>query len=294
MSATTVSADAVATDAPPLRTAHRVRSMAGLLLVLGLLGALLYAGYWSLQGGRWFVVQTPSMGTAAPVGTLVWVEPVRYTDIHVGDVITFRPHHSPVEYTHRVHSIDPAGALHTKGDANGSPDPWTLTAPNVVGRVTARWWGVGWLVRAAPILFGGGLLLVGLTTRLVPRRNRQPILVMGVATLVSVSVWLYRPLTGAAQISMLPTGGGLSATYVSTGILPLRLQATGGSHVDLRSGQTGSVVTGHASDGRLSVTLHPLTHWWWWLVLGAVCFAPAALSSLQAKRRERYGRSTAS
>ncbi len=54
--------------------------------------------YWFATGGRWLIVETPSMGRSAPVGTLLWVEPVH--DLHVGDVISFHPPGEPkITYT---------------------------------------------------------------------------------------------------------------------------------------------------------------------------------------------------
>jgi signal peptidase len=38
--------------------------------------------------------------------------------------------------THRLHEATPTG-LKTKGDANRTPDPWTLPERNVVGAVVA-------------------------------------------------------------------------------------------------------------------------------------------------------------
>ena len=61
------------------------------------------AGAFWLAGGRWFVMQTPSMGTAAPVGTLVLTRPVaKLSALQVGDVVTCRPPAPAASYyTHR-------------------------------------------------------------------------------------------------------------------------------------------------------------------------------------------------
>ncbi|MBN9620796.1 MAG: S26 family signal peptidase, partial [Actinobacteria bacterium] len=126
---------------------------------LAVTGLLAFAVVWRVQGGRWERVETPSMGTVAPVGTLLWVEPVHVDQLRVGDFVTFHPPGQPgVTYSHRVYRIYPDHTVQTKG-VIPAPDPWRLTAADLVGRVTMRWWGMGWLVQAVPILVVGGLLV---------------------------------------------------------------------------------------------------------------------------------------
>jgi len=67
------------------------------------------------------MVTTPSMGPAAPVGTLILTRPVRIGDTRVGDIIAFHPPTEPREtFTHRVVTVDPDGGLRTRGDINGA------------------------------------------------------------------------------------------------------------------------------------------------------------------------------
>ncbi|MBE7163661.1 MAG: S26 family signal peptidase, partial [Williamsia herbipolensis] len=134
---------------------QRVRTVLLSIVVAGVLAAVAYVGMFVAHGGRWFVVETPSMGTEAPVGTLLWVEPVKPADLHVGDFVTFRRPDSAETYSHRIREIHADGTISTKG-AITAPDPWTLKASDVVGRVEKRWWGIGWLVDALPILVIGG------------------------------------------------------------------------------------------------------------------------------------------
>jgi signal peptidase I len=263
----------------------RVRTAVWILFVAVLLGSVACAGVWLLGGGRWYIVRTPSMGTAAPVGTLLWVQPVDYSTIHVGDFITFQPPGSSTTYSHRVIAIETDGTLRTKGDANSAPDTWTLTKANVIGKVDMRWWAVGWLVRAAPIVIGGALLLWLLVARFTPRPWRSPVAIVGAAVLVSVSTFVLRPLVGAERIALIPTGDGVRATYISTGLLPLHLRAAGGAQVDLRNGQTGSVFTNHlGSPGGVLINLDPNIAWWFWICLVGVCFLPAMTTSLFGSR----------
>jgi len=48
-------------------------------------------------------------------------------------------------------------------------------------------------------------------------------------------IYVYRPQVGAEQISLVTVDQGARATYVSTGLLPIRLQAPPDGHVDLRT-----------------------------------------------------------
>ena len=72
------------------------------------------------------------------VGSLVVARPVEPEAIVVGDIITF--HSIAVGegvITHRVTGIGRSASLHfqTKGDANDDPDPFTVPARNLVGRI---------------------------------------------------------------------------------------------------------------------------------------------------------------
>lgn len=256
------------------------RGTVSLALAVVVLGCIGVAAWWALSGGRWYVVRTPSMGTAAPVGTLLWVEPTAASDLHVGDIITFRPPGLTTTYSHRIFSIAPNGAMHTKGDANAGPDTWTLHSSDLVGRVAARWWGIGWLIRATPILALGGLLLYALVRWATPPSLRVPAAVVGCSFLLSLAIFVYRPLVGADKIAVLPTNPGVQASYVSTGLLPLRLHAEGGSSVHLRAGEQGTVRSTKPTHGRLRVGLRPVLPWWWWVLILAPWFAPALWSTL--------------
>ena len=90
------------------------------------------------SGGRWFIVETPSMGQAAPVGTFVLTQPVAVGDLAVGDIVSFHPPTAPGEvYTHRIVSTD-GGLVTTQGDINSVSDPWTLSDGDLIGRAFAK------------------------------------------------------------------------------------------------------------------------------------------------------------
>lgn len=85
------------------------------------------------QGYRMYVVHTGSMTPTYPPGTVVVDRPPS-ASYRAGEVITFR--HSDLTtdvVTHRVVGVTAAG-IHTKGDANTTPDPWTIRPNQVQGQ----------------------------------------------------------------------------------------------------------------------------------------------------------------
>jgi hypothetical protein len=243
---------------------------------VAVLGLFAFCLAWRLDGGRWERVETPSMGTVAPVGTLLWVKPVAFDSLRPGDFITFRPPGSSGgTYSHRVLARQADGTVTTKGVLS-APDPWRLTADDVVGMVRLRGVGVGWLVQAAPLLLAGGLV-AALAVRVLRKRWRAPVAVVLAAVVLSIPISWLRPLVNAEQLSFAPSaGGGADAAYVGTGLLPIRLTAEGGASVVMHDGEVGRVHVEHADgSGRLRVSLSPAVPWWWWAALVGACFVPA-------------------
>jgi hypothetical protein len=246
--------------------------------------------WWWAIGGRWFIVRTPSMGTYAPVGTLLWVKPVNINAVHVGDVITF--HTPPIGtgptalkypsqiYTHRVVARDPDGTLQTKGDLNLGTDPWRIDQQHLIGQVMARWWGVGWLVGALPLLIPAAIAWWVLTAVLASKRSRAPLRVLGAAAIVAIALYVYNPLFGAEQLSFIPLGpAGAKATYVGTGLMPVRLVAEGVNSVLVHAGEARSIVAAHLSQGgRYQVKVLPTVPWQTWVVVAVLGLAPAVWS----------------
>ncbi|HWU20458.1 MAG TPA: S26 family signal peptidase [Nocardioides sp.] len=255
---------------------RRLVTLAHWLVLAVLLGAVATAGAWRLTGGRWERVETASMGTVAPVNTLLWVEPASFETLRTGDFITFHPPgHPDLTYSHRVAAVDADGTIQTQGEITAR-DPWRLTRGDLVGKVVMRWKGVGWLIVAAPVLLGGGLILWVLVWSVRGRTWRAPVAIVGGAVLLSVAIVVYRPLIRAEQLGFGAAPEGARATYVSTGLAPIRLHAYQGAHVDLGDGEVGSVViTQRDAHGRYAVTVHPHLPPWWWLVIVVVCFLPA-------------------
>jgi hypothetical protein len=190
------------------------------------------------NGGRWFVVETPSMGEAAPVGTLVLDMPVQASSLEIGDIT----------YTHRVVAIDADGGIHARGDVNGAVDPWTLTQENLVGSPILLVPHLGWLFRAAPILLVGTLLIWALTSVFTDRITRSSLRIAGGSLTVAYAAFVLKPFVNVTTISNTSAKGSVEATVVSSGMFPVRIDAVGGNTVHLVDGQVGRV------------TIHELTH----------------------------------
>lgn len=247
--------------------------------VLALVGFVAFCVVWRVQGGRWERVETPSMGSVAPVNSLLWVKPTDFETLRDGDFVTFHPPGGgETTYSHLVYRHFDDGTIGTKG-VIPQPDPWHLTSDNVVGRVQMTWWGAGAAVQAAPVLIIGGLL-VGALRSAARRRWKVPITLVLGSLVLSVSIVVYQPFIGAQQLSFAPEkSGGATASYIGTGLLPIRLTAHDGDGVVMRDGQVGSVAVGNVDEqGKLRVDLEPAIPLWWWVLLVLACFTPALYS----------------
>jgi signal peptidase len=99
--------------------------------------------YWH-QGYRVYVIHTGSMIPTLKLGDVVIDKPVQ--QLHRGEIITFRQSASSnVIVTHRIHSIH-HGIIHTKGDANPTPDAWPINRSLVKGSVTTIVPKLGYLI----------------------------------------------------------------------------------------------------------------------------------------------------
>lgn len=97
-----------------------------------------------VAGPRFFpyqalIVRSGSMTPTLPIGSVVFYHHESATSVRPGQIILFdEPGRTDVRVTHRVHQIvhTPQGTYFvTKGDANGSVDPWRIRAT-----------GTGWVV----------------------------------------------------------------------------------------------------------------------------------------------------
>lgn len=249
------------------------------LLAVTVVGALT----WRIDGGRWYVVETPSMGTRAPVGTLLWVKPTEFDTLEEGDFISFHPPGKPdLTYSHLVRGVTPNG-LTTGGKISGN-DPWLLTSKDVVGSVRGTWYGIGWLVRAAPFLIAGGVLVALVRSRFRPDR-RLPIGIVGTGLVLTLAIIVLQPLTRVEQLSFTPIDGGARARYVTTGLLPMRLSTWDDRQsAVMRPGEVGTVDVTHTDDkGRYRIEIRPHVPWWFWALVITGSFLPALATLRRAE-----------
>lgn len=118
-------------------------------------------------------------------GTVLFERVVPVNELHVGDVITYRPPEAAdadAMVTHRVVAVRAAGVV-TQGDAEPRRDPWLLAndAPDV-SRVVFRlpWVGYAYLLVADPgtwlvVVLGAAALAVLLSGELKRRRGPAPL-----------------------------------------------------------------------------------------------------------------------
>ncbi len=269
------------------------RRWAAVVLAAFLVVLLVTWGGWLLSGGRLFWVGSPSMGEAAPVGSLVATRPVgSIAAIHVGEIMVFHPPGSTQTYVHRIYSIGPGPTYRTKGDINTLPDPWVIGPKNLVGREVAIIPALGTVYRSAAWLFIGAAVLAAVSW-LTRGRLRRSILVLAPVVLVGVPLWLLRPLIGGEVLLVAPAGSHLAVRAVATGILPEHFTTAGYGSIYAAPGQVVTVAgrlpsRGHATSIQVSAALA----WWGWLVVALFCLVPVALYEWHSRRavlEERQG-----
>jgi signal peptidase I len=141
--------------------------------------AMLVGGY--VAGWRTYVVQSGSMGAAAPVGSIVAARPISAADLRVGQMVLLtRP--NGVRVLHRVieHAVTGNQVMvRTKGDANRSADPGlfgvpasTLTPALVVPKAGYAVAALASTPGRSLLVVLAGMLLVGAALR---RRDGAPV-----------------------------------------------------------------------------------------------------------------------
>ncbi len=255
------------------------------LLAIGLLVILAIGLRGAISGWRVHTMTTASMGTTAPVGSLVFTTPTLADHVHVGDVLAFHPPGRPnTTFVHRIIGISQTAdglVLRSKGDINGSPDPWIVTPTNVVGRVALTVPAAGYFLQMVPALLLGVFLIL-LLSRGVRRGRRTPIRVLAGSLLLCALVFYYQPLTRVELIAQTVSGNAGHAAVVPTGILPLRISVLNGTHADVVPGQVGTLKVEHLDPGgAFSVHAHAHLSGWWWLL--AITWVVPLLFALRSK-----------
>ena len=85
-----------------------------------------------------YVVRSGSMEPALHTGSIIFAREVNPNDLQVGDVVVYNLPDVGESVTHRIISVsreNGAPEFKTQGDANGSPDSWTVHYSGSAGRV---------------------------------------------------------------------------------------------------------------------------------------------------------------
>ena len=242
--------------------------------------ALIWVG-WLVSGGGLFMVGSPSMGMAAPVGSLVATQPLtRSAEVRVGDIVVLEPHPGySLTYVHRIYRVLPGDRYLTKGDLNAEPDPWVITRGDVIGTPQAIIPAIGWIYKCASWLFLGAAALVAVAL-FVEERLRRWLLALGPALLFAVPLLWFRPLIGGFLYGSGRRGRLVAANVVNTGILPVHFSPAVGRIVHAAPGQevlvTGLAPKHHSFDIRISAALP----WWGWALVILACLLPLILVAL--------------
>ena len=151
------------------------------LVVLTVLCAVFLMGS-RLLGYQVYTVLSGSMRPSYAEGDLLYVEPVKPSQVKVNDPITFVLNEKLTVATHRVVRIDAEKQLfYTKGDANGTEDTDPVHFNNLIGvpRFSVPLLGyVSYFVQNPPgtyITLVAGLLLIGVVflPDLLPKKKEK-------------------------------------------------------------------------------------------------------------------------
>ena len=151
-----------ASDPPPAPERHGWLRRLGAIVAwtVAILMGLLIVGLVlvpRLFGAEPFTVLTGSMRPLMPPGTMIIVRPAEFTDLRVGDVITYQLESGqPAVVTHRIVSIDigdEGPRLRTQGDANPGADIEPVRAEQVRGKV---WYWVPYIGYVTSVGSGDG------------------------------------------------------------------------------------------------------------------------------------------
>ena len=116
-----------------------LRSRVGTIVVAAVAMVAVVLVGLRLAGFRTFTVMSGSMEPQYPVGGMVYVKPVDYQSLEVGDVISFVANDEKTVVTHRIVDIEidktdaTVRRFKTKGDANSSVDSGLVHYRNVLG-----------------------------------------------------------------------------------------------------------------------------------------------------------------
>lgn len=243
-------------------------------LLLAILAGIFAYAYFGL-GLRTYVVETPSMGTYAPVGTLVISRPVT-AEIKVGDTILFTPASTPRTYFHRVITVSPTG-ISTAGDLTREQDPWLLTKKDIVGVEALHMANLGWVLKASPILIIAALLIWLYVRFFVDRFWKFPAIFFGASTAFSLANYVFHPFVQASLLDKSVQNNVAVIRFVNTGILPLDVRE-GNSFQLVKQGELFVANSNLTRGDSYSVSALPHAEWWMTVLFAATIALPTIVA----------------
>ncbi len=222
-------------DRLPRRIWRAVRWLpaAGGVLVAVALGA------WIVGRGHMLVMQTPSMGTTAPAGSLVLTRPLGNVPLRRGMIVAFHVPNTGQVYMHRVAALLAGGRFRTRGDLNAADDGWELTRAAVVGLPVLIVPDLGWVVLSAP--YALAVLALGmLLGQLLPRAVRPALRSATVGGAVALPLYVVRPFVRVAVAS----AGRITATASTGRNRPVPRVLDGGASVSQAAARAATAAHG--------------------------------------------------
>ncbi|MBR1780943.1 MAG: signal peptidase I [Oscillospiraceae bacterium] len=109
-------------------------NLLGTVFLLAVIAVLLPVTLPKVMGFQVYRIVSASMEPTIPVGSIVYVEPARGSEIELNEIIAFQDEGSVV--THRVKENHPVeGEFITQGDANAVEDLTPVAYSSLIGRV---------------------------------------------------------------------------------------------------------------------------------------------------------------
>ena len=114
----------------------RIRNVLFNFLAILTVISVIFVGFNLVSGAKGYAVTSNSMADTLKRGDVVFVKPVTFDELQVGDVVTVESADGKFHFTHRIVEINKAeGTVSTRGDANDSDDPMPTDGEKIVGKM---------------------------------------------------------------------------------------------------------------------------------------------------------------
>ena len=138
--------------------------------------------------------------------------------------------------------------------------------------------GLGWLLRALPLV-GVAAILLWLATARMRLHLQAPARILGLSLAVSLVGLVLRPWVGLAKLGQSAAGGRSKDMFIeviSSGVLPITVGRTDGpAGPRLINGQSTTIrFPGAADNTDYFISTHLALGPWWWLAVIALCLTP--------------------